>query len=94
MVLGQLPSGESSWLGVGKCCAGDSLLIQPSVYGGTFGLVHSDLPTFGITPIVVDPSDPSSWEAHLAPSTKASVQSSPPRRTPDSIALAAGPDSL
>jgi hypothetical protein len=50
--------------------AGDSLLIQGSVYGGTFDLVHNDLPTRGITPIVVDPSDPGSWEAQLAPSTK------------------------
>lgn len=50
--------------------AGDHLLAQDVVYGGTANLLHHDLPRFGITHTRIDPQDPASWEAALTPSTR------------------------
>jgi cystathionine beta-lyase/cystathionine gamma-synthase len=51
--------------------AGDHLLIQDCLYGGTHSLVTKDLPAFGIEYDFIDPNQPSSWRALLRPSTRA-----------------------
>ena len=50
--------------------AGDHLLVQDVVYGGTANLLQHDLPRFGITHTRMDPQDPASWEAALTPRTR------------------------
>ena len=50
--------------------AGDHLLVQDVVYGGTANMLAHDLPRWGITHTKVDPQDPASWEAALTPATK------------------------
>jgi cystathionine beta-lyase/cystathionine gamma-synthase len=51
--------------------AGDHLLVQDCLYGGTHGLVTQDLPRLGIRHTFVDGRDPSSWERALEPRTRA-----------------------
>jgi cystathionine beta-lyase/cystathionine gamma-synthase len=51
--------------------AGDHLLIQETVYGGTHGFVTKDLPELGVTHAFVDPDRPQSWKQALRPNTKA-----------------------
>ena len=50
--------------------AGDHLLVQDVVYGGTANMLEHDLPRWGITHTKIDPQDPASWEAALTPSTR------------------------
>jgi cystathionine beta-lyase/cystathionine gamma-synthase len=50
--------------------AGDHLLIQGSLYGGTHDFVTKDLGSFGITYEFIDSDNPESWERKLQPSTK------------------------
>ena len=50
--------------------AGDHLLVQDVVYGGTANMLAHDLPRWGITHTKVDPQDPASWEAAMTPATK------------------------
>src|SRR5215831_11045457 len=42
--------------------AGDHLLIQDCVYGGTHTFITHDLPSFGIEYDFVDPDDAASWK--------------------------------
>jgi O-acetylhomoserine (thiol)-lyase len=52
--------------------AGDHLVASPSLYGGTYNLLHYTLPKLGIeTTFVEDPDDPDSWRAAVRPNTKA-----------------------
>ena len=51
--------------------AGDHLLAQDCLYGGTHGLITKDLPKFDISHTFIDGQDPSSWERALRPNTKA-----------------------
>lgn len=51
--------------------AGDHLLIQDSLYGGTHDFVTHDLGSFGITATFIDADDPSSWESKRTPRTRA-----------------------
>lgn len=52
--------------------AGDSVVISPSLYGGTFNLFKHTLARLGIEPIfVADPDDLESWRAAAKKSTKA-----------------------
>ncbi len=51
--------------------AGDHLLIQEVLYGGTHDLATKDLPGFGIEVTFIDADDPASWKGKLRPSTKA-----------------------
>ena len=52
--------------------AGDHIVSSPSLYGGTYNLVHYTLKKFGIdVSFVEDPSDPASWQAAVRPNTKA-----------------------
>ncbi|HEX9943357.1 MAG TPA: aminotransferase class I/II-fold pyridoxal phosphate-dependent enzyme [Thermoanaerobaculia bacterium] len=51
--------------------AGDHLLAQGSLYGGTHDFITRDLPSFGISYDFIDADDPGSWERHLRPETRA-----------------------
>lgn len=50
--------------------AGDHLLVQDCLYGGTHSLVYRDLPALGVEVDPFDPFDPGSWEGLLRPSTR------------------------
>jgi cystathionine beta-lyase/cystathionine gamma-synthase len=51
--------------------AGEHLLIQSTLYGGTDNFVMEDLPGLGIEWDFIDPADPVSWESRLRKNTKA-----------------------
>jgi len=51
--------------------AGDHVLVQDTLYGGTASFIQQDLPRFQIGHSVIDPQEPSSWAAALTPATKA-----------------------
>lgn len=51
--------------------AGDHLLAQSCLYGGTHDLVTKDFAKFGISFDFIDADDPTSWHAKLRPNTKA-----------------------
>lgn len=51
--------------------AGDHLLAQSCLYGGTHDFVTKDLGSFGISYDFIDADDPASWKAKLKPNTKA-----------------------
>jgi cystathionine beta-lyase/cystathionine gamma-synthase len=51
--------------------AGDHILVQDCLYGGTHGLLVGDFPSFGLSFDFIDADDPSSWEAKLRPNTRA-----------------------
>ncbi|UCH83361.1 MAG: aminotransferase class I/II-fold pyridoxal phosphate-dependent enzyme [Candidatus Latescibacterota bacterium] len=50
--------------------AGDHLLIQSTLYGGTDSFVTDDIPRLGIEFDFIDPADPGSWHSKLRPNTK------------------------
>lgn len=50
--------------------AGDHLLVQDVVYGGTANLLQHDLPRFDIGHTRIDPQAPDTWEAALTPKTR------------------------
>lgn len=56
---------------LGVLRAGDRLLAQRCLYGGTHGLVTRELPALGIEVDFVDASDPGSFAAALRPTTRA-----------------------
>ena len=51
--------------------AGDHLLAQDTLYGGTHDFLTRDFASFGISFDFVDGNDPKSWESKLRPETKA-----------------------
>jgi len=51
--------------------AGDHLLAQNVLYGGTFDFVTKDLPSWGIEVDLVDGHDPEEWKEKLRPNTRA-----------------------
>jgi cystathionine beta-lyase/cystathionine gamma-synthase len=51
--------------------AGDHLLAQSCLYGGTHDLLTQDFAKFGITFDFIDADDRTSWKAALRPNTKA-----------------------
>ena len=51
--------------------AGDHLLIQNTLYGGTDSFIMKDLPEFGIEFDFIDPGKPDSWQSKLKRNTKA-----------------------
>jgi O-acetylhomoserine (thiol)-lyase len=52
--------------------AGDHIVASPSLYGGTYNLLHYTLPKFGIeTTFVDDPDNLDDWRAAVRPNTKA-----------------------
>ena len=51
--------------------AGDHVVASPSLYGGTYNLLHYTLPRLGITTtFVTDPHDPQAWRDAVRPNTK------------------------
>ena len=50
--------------------AGDHLICQDCLYGGTLDLLCNDLPALGIDHTMVDPGRPDTWEQALKPGTK------------------------
>jgi cystathionine beta-lyase/cystathionine gamma-synthase len=66
--------------------AGDHLLVQDSLYGGTHDFVTRDLGSFGIGFDFVDGNDPATWKKKLKPNTKAiyvETMSNPLLQIPD-----------
>ncbi|HWC76041.1 MAG TPA: PLP-dependent transferase, partial [Blastocatellia bacterium] len=51
--------------------AGDHLLVQDCLYGGTHDLVTNEFAAFGLSYDFIDGDDPNSWSAKLRPNTKA-----------------------
>jgi cystathionine beta-lyase/cystathionine gamma-synthase len=51
--------------------AGDHILVQDCLYGGTTGLLTNELARLDITHTHIDPQDPASWSALLRPTTRA-----------------------
>ncbi|HKY03808.1 MAG TPA: aminotransferase class I/II-fold pyridoxal phosphate-dependent enzyme [Blastocatellia bacterium] len=51
--------------------AGDHLLIQSTLYGGTHDFVTKDLAGFALSYDFIDLTDPDSWQSKLRPNTKA-----------------------
>ncbi|MGL4173226.1 MAG: bifunctional o-acetylhomoserine/o-acetylserine sulfhydrylase [Actinomycetota bacterium] len=52
--------------------AGDHIVASPSLYGGTYNLLHYTLPKLGVhTTFVENPDDLESWRAAIKPNTKA-----------------------
>jgi cystathionine beta-lyase/cystathionine gamma-synthase len=51
--------------------AGDHLLAQSRLYGGTHDLITRDFEKFGIAYDLIDADDAASWKAKLRPNTKA-----------------------
>ena len=51
--------------------AGDHIVASPSLYGGTYNLLHYTLPKLGVeTTFVTDPHDPQAWRDAVRPNTK------------------------
>jgi O-acetylhomoserine (thiol)-lyase len=54
------------------CESGDHVVASPSLYGGTYNLLHYTLPKFGVqVSFVDDPHDLEQWRAAIRPNTKA-----------------------
>ncbi|MBM4255848.1 MAG: aminotransferase class I/II-fold pyridoxal phosphate-dependent enzyme [Deltaproteobacteria bacterium] len=51
--------------------AGDHLLVQDCLYGGTHDLLTKDFAAFGLSYDFIDGDDPTSWKRQLRPQTKA-----------------------
>lgn len=51
--------------------AGDHILIQDCLYGGTHDLVTKDFKDFGYSYTFINADDATSWREHLRPNTKA-----------------------
>jgi len=51
--------------------AGDHILVQDCLYGGTTGLLTGELARMGITHTAIDPQNPESWDALVEPNTRA-----------------------
>jgi cystathionine beta-lyase/cystathionine gamma-synthase len=51
--------------------AGDHLLAQQSLYGGTHDFITKDIAGFGIAYDFIDASEPDSWKGKLRPNTRA-----------------------
>ncbi|HMB69578.1 MAG TPA: aminotransferase class I/II-fold pyridoxal phosphate-dependent enzyme, partial [bacterium] len=50
--------------------AGDHVLVQDCLYGGTSGLLANDLRRLGISHSVIDPQDPDTWGAQVRQETR------------------------
>lgn len=64
--------------------AGDHVVASPSLYGGTYNLLHYTLPKLGIqVSFVTDPDDLGAWRAAVRPNTKAFFAESIPNPKSD-----------
>lgn len=69
-----IASGQSAefYTILNLAAAGDEIVSSPSLYGGTYNLFKTTLPTFGITTnFVENPDDINSWRAAITDKTKA-----------------------
>ncbi len=70
--------------------AGDHVVASPSLYGGTYNLLHYTLPKLGIeTTFVTDPHDPQSWRDAVRPNTKLFYGETIPNPQADILDIAA-----
>lgn len=72
--------------------AGDHLLAQENLYGGTHDFVTKDFPAMGIQCDFIDAANPDSWKSKLKPNTRAmyvEAISNPLMRVPDLKAVVA-----
>ena len=51
--------------------AGDHVVAEKTIYGGTYNLLAHTLPTYGVTATFVDPGDLSNFEKAIQENTKA-----------------------
>lgn len=51
--------------------AGDHLLVQAALYGGTYDFITQDLPAFGIAYDFIDGDEPDTWGEKIRPNTRA-----------------------
>jgi cystathionine beta-lyase/cystathionine gamma-synthase len=56
---------------LGLLSAGDHLLVQNCLYGGTHDLVTGEFPNLGLSASFIDATRPESWAAQLRPTTRA-----------------------
>lgn len=66
--------------------AGDHVLVQDCLYGGTHDFITQDLKSFGIRYDFIRPDNPESWKRQLRPETKAiyvETMSNPLLQVPD-----------
>ena len=64
--------------------AGDSVVVSPSLYGGTYNLFKNTLSRLGIEPVFVeDPDSLDSWRAAVRPNTRAFFAETIPNPRPD-----------
>ena len=54
--------------------AGDHLLIQGCLYGGTHDFITKDIGDFGIAFDFIDADDPDSWVRQVRPNTKSNLR--------------------
>lgn len=69
-----ISSGQSAefYTILNLAASGDEIVSSPSLYGGTYNLFKTTLPTFGITTnFVENPDDINSWRAAITDKTKA-----------------------
>lgn len=73
--------------------AGDHVVASPSLYGGTYNLLHHTLPRMGITTTFVsDPHDPQAWLDAVQPNTKLFFAETIPNPQADVLDIAAVAD--
>jgi O-acetylhomoserine (thiol)-lyase len=69
--------------------AGSHIVASPSLYGGTYNLLHYTLPRLGIeTTFVTDPQDPQAWRDAVRPNTKAFYAETVPNPKQDILDIA------
>ena len=56
---------------LGLLCAGDHVLAQRCLYGGTYELLTEEFPKAGLAASFIDATDPRGWAAQLRPTTRA-----------------------
>ncbi|MBV8783841.1 MAG: PLP-dependent transferase, partial [Gammaproteobacteria bacterium] len=56
---------------LGLLSAGDHLLAQNCLYGGTHDLITQEFEKLGLTATFIDAQDPASWARHVRPNTRA-----------------------
>jgi O-acetylhomoserine (thiol)-lyase len=73
--------------------AGDHVVASPSLYGGTYNLLHHTLPKLGVTTtFVTDPHDPQAWLDAVQPNTKLFFAETIPNPQADILDIAAVAD--
>jgi len=68
-----LASGTSAvfYAVINICAAGDEIVSAANLYGGTYTMLDTILPQFGIRARFADPGDPHSFEKAITPQTRA-----------------------